>query len=392
MVASEPFFQPRGTPFSVFHRTKTLAKFGHVIDLLTYHVGKDVDIPNTRIYRNRSIKFIKQVPIGPSATKFFLDPFLFIKGLFLLRKGNYDCIHAHEEAGFFAILYKKLSDLPVVYDMHSSISEQMINFEFSSNPLVLKIASWIERQIIRNADAVICICPHLGDVVHSIDAKKKTFIIENTPMVEDLKNVSEDEKSKFRGELNLKNAKVALYTGTLETYQGIPLIIKSIPHVVEKYKNIKFVLVGREPHQIKTFEKMTQENKIEDYVIFTGQRPFEEMVKFMAISDILLSPREIGTNTPLKLYSYLKSGKPIVATDLLTHTQVLNSDVAVLTPPNSKDFAKGILKLLENPSLGDKLGQAGINLMKKEYSYEKFVEKTKAVYDYIARVNRYGKE
>ena len=46
-----------------------------------------------------------------------------------------------------------------------------------------------------------------------------------------------------------------------------------------------------------------------------------------------------GTNTPLKIYSYLRSGKPIVATNLLTHTQVLTPDIAKLVEPKPGPFA-----------------------------------------------------
>ena len=82
MIAPEPFFQPRGTPFSVFHRSKALSKFGYEVDIVTYHIGKDVDIHNTRIYRIRDVPFIKKIPLGPSGKKFFLDFLIFIKGFF----------------------------------------------------------------------------------------------------------------------------------------------------------------------------------------------------------------------------------------------------------------------------------------------------------------------
>ena len=54
MLAPEPFFEPRGTPFSEFHRIKALVEDGHHVDLVTYPVGRDVDLPNLRmrIYKN----------------------------------------------------------------------------------------------------------------------------------------------------------------------------------------------------------------------------------------------------------------------------------------------------------------------------------------------------
>ena len=55
MIAPEPFFEPRGTPFSEYFRIKALSELGHEIDLATYPIGKDVDIPDLRIFR--SMKF-----------------------------------------------------------------------------------------------------------------------------------------------------------------------------------------------------------------------------------------------------------------------------------------------------------------------------------------------
>ena len=44
MIAPEPFFEPRGTPFSEFYRIRALTELGHQVDLVTYSVGEDVDI------------------------------------------------------------------------------------------------------------------------------------------------------------------------------------------------------------------------------------------------------------------------------------------------------------------------------------------------------------
>jgi hypothetical protein len=52
MIAPEPFFQPRGTPFSEYHRLQALSKLGHEVDFITYPIGEDVDIEHVSIYRS----------------------------------------------------------------------------------------------------------------------------------------------------------------------------------------------------------------------------------------------------------------------------------------------------------------------------------------------------
>ena len=73
MLAPEPFFEPRGTPFSEYHRIKTLVELGYRIDLVTYPIGQDVDLPNLRIYRCAKPPFVTRVAIGPSFVKILLD-------------------------------------------------------------------------------------------------------------------------------------------------------------------------------------------------------------------------------------------------------------------------------------------------------------------------------
>ena len=51
VIAPQPFFTARGTPFSVYYRTLVMAEQGVEIDLLTYGIGEDVDIPGVRIVR-----------------------------------------------------------------------------------------------------------------------------------------------------------------------------------------------------------------------------------------------------------------------------------------------------------------------------------------------------
>jgi len=69
MIAPQPFFEPRGTPISVYQRLAGLSNLGHTIDLSTYHIGEDVDFENVTIHRTISVPFIKSLKVGPSWQK-----------------------------------------------------------------------------------------------------------------------------------------------------------------------------------------------------------------------------------------------------------------------------------------------------------------------------------
>jgi glycosyltransferase involved in cell wall biosynthesis len=105
-------------------------------------------------------------------------------------------------------------------------------------------------------------------------------------------------------------------------------------------------------------------------------------------ADLLVSPRIRGTNTPLKIYSYLRSGKPIVATNLLTHTQVLTPEIAVLVDPAAGPFAAAILELLENPERRAQLSSAARAVAAEKYSREVYLRRTELAYERLAQSRR----
>ncbi len=382
MIAPQPFFQPRGTPFSVLHRLTALSKLGYEIDLLTYPIGEDVRIENVHITRTVSVPFIKNIAIGPSAPKVVLDAVLYAKAVSMLRRGRYDLLHTHEEAGFMGIRLARKFKLLHLYDMHSSLPQQLHNFAYSKNKLLVSAFDWLENRTIESAHAVITICPELWNYVTDKFPHKYNKLIEN---VADNSIVFGEQKPdpQFRSTFEINGEAVILYTGTFEPYQGLDLLVQASPKVIEKQKNVRFLVVGGKPEQVEQYKARVAEAGTGDYFVFTGQRPPEEIPAFMNMADILVSPRIEGNNTPLKIYSYLRSGVPIVATKHLTHTQVLNDEVAVLTAIEPDDFAQGIVKVLEDDSYRKAITENARRLAEKEYSYEAYLKKTQEVYQYL---------
>jgi glycosyltransferase involved in cell wall biosynthesis len=181
VISPQPFFTPRGTPFSVYYRTLITAELDVEIDLLTYGEGEDVDIPGVNIIRIPHFPFLGSVKIGPSGLKLFLDVFILIWALALLIRNRYDFVHAHEEAIFFCAPLKPIFGYKLVYDMHSSLPEQLTNFKFTTSKALINLFKYLEDMCLKKSDATITICPSLYDYAKSIvQDDERVFLIENS--------------------------------------------------------------------------------------------------------------------------------------------------------------------------------------------------------------------
>jgi glycosyltransferase involved in cell wall biosynthesis len=387
MIAPEPFFEPRGTPFSEFHRIRALTTLGHTVDLVTYPFGHDVTMPGLRVVRCLRPPFMHRIGIGPSWKKVPLDAALALTATRLALTRRYDAVHSHEEGGGIGVVLARLLRLPHLYDMHSSLPQQVSNFGYGEGTWLTRVLGWLERIMIRNSKVVIVICQALETTVREVDRDVPTVLIENAPGSGD--PPAAGTGAPVRARLGVApTAPVVLYTGTFEHYQGLDLLYQAMVLVTRARSDARLVMVGGEPAQVDLARAQIQALGLDSATIFTGQRPADEIPAFLDAATVLVSPRSTGTNTPLKLYQYLRSGRPIVATRLLTHTQVLSDEIAFLASPDPQAFAAAILEALADPARADQVGERARQLAATRYSDEAFMAKTRTAIDQLARGNR----
>ena len=376
MIAPEPFFEPRGTPFSEYHRIRALLELGHTVDLVTYPFGQDVALAGLRVFRCARPPFIHEARIGPSFSKIPLDAALTATAIRRALSERYDAIHSHEEGSVIGVVLAAILGVPHLYDMHSSLPQQLTNFAFSRSRLLIRIFSWMEQFVIRHSRVVVVICRHLEETVRAIDASVPVVLIENAPGSGD--TPLPGSGATLRAEWGLPfDAPVVLYTGTFESYQGLDLLCAAIARVALVRPDARFVLAGGRREQIDVVRELACACGADDSIVFAGQRPAADIPRFLDAADVLVSPRSTGTNTPLKIYQYLRSGRPIVATRLLTHTQVLTDDIAILTEPTTDAFAEGILSALADPIRAREIGERARRLAEAKYTYEAYLAHTR---------------
>lgn len=261
--------------------------------------------------------------------------------------------------------------------MHSSLPQQLENFDFSRSKLLKRVFLSMERFILKNSRAIIVICLDLLKQVEKEGYAAKAILLENF-IDFDTEEFTQEEIRQKREEFAPGDKKIVLYAGNFQPYQGIPLFLEAASRI--RNDRIVFVLVGETPAAVEREKHRARKLGIADKVFFTGQAPPSQMPLFIGLADVLVSPRLSGTNTPLKIYSFLKSGKPIVATNLWTHTQVLSDQISVLVEPDAECMAEGITFALFDSRAQEKAKYAKENA-DRNYTYPRYKEKISQVLD-----------
>ncbi len=103
----------------------------------------------------------------------------------------------------------------------------------------------------------------------------------------------------------------------------------------------------------------------------------------LAEADVLVAPRVTGINTPQKIFPYLHSGRPVLVTDLPTHSQILTPEVACLAPAEPEGFADAIIALARDEPLRRRLGEAGRAFVEANHTFDAHQRRVDRLYDHV---------
>ncbi|MFH1575568.1 MAG: glycosyltransferase family 4 protein [Candidatus Nealsonbacteria bacterium] len=195
-----------------------------------------------------------------------------------------------------------------------------------------------------------------------------------------------ETKDECRKLLCLPNdKKIVLYTGHFYKWKGVEILIEASKLLPE---DAKVYLVGGVAEDREKYEKLIQ--GIKQKIQMIGHRPHQEMPYWLKAADALVLPNSGKEDiskywtSPMKLFEYMASGRPIVASGLPSIKEILNADNAVLVrPDDSEDLARGIIEVLQNQSLSDKISEKAL-IDARQYSWAKRAQKI------INFINNYG--
>ena len=389
VIAPQPFYEDRGSPIAVLHVLNALSDSGFAVDLLTYPLGRDIVLPGLRTIRSANPLGIERVSIGFSLRKVVLDMGLVVELRRRLRDTRYSCVHAVEESAFPAVLLARRLGIPVIYDMHSSLADQMTR-RFLPRFLGLRpLIRRLERWLFNTTDLTLCSAglePYVLEIAPDVSVREWLFPGQTF-------EAETGETDSVRRDLGFsEDALIILYCGNFEPYQGLSDLLAAAPRVCEKIPNAVFLLVGASEARDFALRGEALGLQRRGALRILPRQSRDDVGAYIHAADVVVSPRRFGDNLPLKIFDYLAAGKPIVAADTPTNRSALDEMCAVFAGPTSEELVAAIVGLLKDDALAERLGEAAKRHADEHLSRAAFSRRLTNAYGHrLEHASRHGK-
>ena len=348
------FFPPSigGIENYVKELSENLVLQGHKVTIITrYVVGKK---PKKKI---QYINGVKIIWLTSRKTSPLITLLVWLKAFFIGLKQDMDLVHTHTILPIATVgaLLKFFKRIKLVTMVHES------QFLFGMNNALYR---FFARLSLKQSDFIYASSDELKEVTEKLDVK--AHLLKNAV---DIKRFKPFNSNIIRKECGLKNnVNIITTTRRFVKKNGVIYLIKAIPYVIKKNKNVFFYIIGDGPERAN-LEKEISKSKIQKYVKLKGFIRNDVLHNYLNSADLYVLP-SLKESTSISGLEAMACGLAIVGTNIGGIPQIIENgkNGFLCKPKKPEDLAKKILKALTNLK---KFGKESRKIVVKEYSWKK---------------------
>ncbi|MPY69542.1 MAG: glycosyltransferase, exosortase A system-associated [Alphaproteobacteria bacterium] len=309
-----------------------------------------------------------------------------------------DILHAHSPVldAVPAIRVGKATGIPVVYEVRAFWEDAAASHGTGrENGLRYRMTRKLETWALEQADAVTCICEGLRrDIVARGIPEDKVTVIPNAVDVEEFSGAGTRDENLARS-LGLKDNTVIGFIGSFYSYEGIDLLLRAMPRILEKRPDVRLLLVGGGPDD-QRLKEIASEVRVRNRMLFTGRVPHHEVQRYYDLIDVLVYPRVsmrlTDLVTPLKPLEAMAQDKIVVASDVGGHVELIRDGETgnLFAAGDVAGLASTVLRVLDNPDDWPRQRAAGRRFVEQERTWKNSVARYEVVYE-AARARAAGR-
>ncbi len=361
---------------------ESLRARGHHVEVIAYHLGEAMEDLSFPIHRIPRVPTYRRLAPGPTYQKLFLvDPLLTAKVFAVLAAGRFDVIHAHHYEGLLASLpASRYFKIPVVFDVHTLLSSELPFYALGLPPSWLRgIGGWLDQLLPPRADHIVAVTNTIrGKLIQQIGIPEERITTVYTGQeMQPARQAASDGDPAARNTL--------IYTGTLESYQGVELMLRALRRVLDSRPEVRLKIVS--DSNLEPFRELIRDLNLGQHLDLV-QADYFHLPAQLHSAMIALSPRVQCDGLPVKVLNYMATGRAIVA---FAGSAELLSDrkTGLVIPGNDPQaFAAGILELLAKPDLAGELGRNAQAHVEEFFVWESAVKLLEDVYQGVLKDRR----
>lgn len=301
--------------------------------------------------------------------------------------------HRYTGCTFFVAKTAKELNIPLILEFNSFDTWKMKHWgkskscfkEFIKKYSLRNVVEWIEKYNLESIFLIVTVSRRLRTDLLKIGIPEGRILVNPNgvdPEKFNPETIKNEKCTKLKEKLEIGNSKIIVgFSGTFGPWHGIPQLTRAINRISKDqlFPGICFLLIGDGPLKADMEEQLSKYRN----VMFTGEVSYLEIQYYLAICDILVSPHNPQVDgreffgSPTKLFEYMAMGKAIVASRLGQIGRVLkDGETAILVEPgNIGKLVDGILKLVKDGHLREKLGDKAREEVVKNHTWQKNVER-----------------
>ena len=307
---------------------------------------------------------------------------LFVWRVFL-RLG-FDVVHVSNPPDILFLvggLFKVMFSKKLVFD-HHDICPELYETKFGRKGLPFWLLSQLERWSIKAADIVISTNDSYRRIAIERGQKdpSRVFVVRNGPDLERLRQLAPIPALK-RGRSYLVG-----YVGVIGVQEGLHHLIRAAAFIIHdcRRSDIHFAIIGSGPH-LDNNRSLARSLGVDHYFTFTGRVSDQVLLEYLNTADLCVGPDDYNPlndkSTMIKIMEYMAIGKPIVQF-ALTEGRITAGDASLYARPSDyTDFARNILKLLDDPMRRAAMGEYGRQRVESALAWSHQAPKLLAAYD-----------
>jgi glycosyltransferase involved in cell wall biosynthesis len=243
-----------------------------------------------------------------------------------------------------------------------------IIYEIHELPPYLKDGPRFFWPLMERSHLIICLTQALSDLVRSRLNKGKERVFTIHHGVDDeifkIEYACPDDLASIK-----KKYRIIMYTGHLYSWKRPEFLIDMMKHVAED--DVALVFVGGRDEDIFRLKQYAESNGLCKKVFFLGWRQPSQVPRYLAFADVLVHYSSPEKASPLKIFEYMLSGRPVAAPRAFGVEEVLNDgvDSLLFDPFDPADAARKVVLLLKDKELGKRLASNARNTALSKYTY-----------------------